>query len=54
MATQLNRAKALEWWNRLSTDSQKVLAKLQFPNIEFFLVETSSSRIQTIWEKSIT
>jgi hypothetical protein len=50
MTTQLNRAKALEWWKCLSTDSQKVLAKLQFPNIDFFLVETSSSRIQTIWE----
>lgn len=47
------RAKALEWWSNLKPEQQKWVAKLHFPNIDFFLITTSSSRIQTIWEKQV-
>jgi hypothetical protein len=47
------RAKALEWWRNLKPDQQNLVAKIHFPNIDFFLVTTSSSRIQTIWEKQV-
>jgi hypothetical protein len=47
------RAKALEWWRNLKPDQQNLVAKLHFPNIDFFLITTSSSRIQIIWEKQV-
>lgn len=47
------RAKALEWWRNLKPDQQNLVAKIHFPNIDFFLITTSSSRIQTIWEKQV-
>ena len=45
------RAKALGWWRNLKPYQQKMFAKIHFPNIDFFLITTSSSRIETIWEK---
>ena len=47
------REKALEWWRNLKPDQQKLFSKIHFPNIDFFLITTSSSRIETIWEKQL-
>lgn len=46
------RSRELEWWRELKTENKTVLARLYFPNMDFFLVDTSSSRIQTIWERA--
>lgn len=46
-----NREKALDWWKNMEMDQQIELSKKYFPNKDFLLITTSSSRIQFIWEK---
>ena len=44
---------AVEWWKNLKPEHQNLFAKIYFPNIDFFLVTISPSRIQRIWEKQV-
>jgi hypothetical protein len=50
-AEPTKRELALQWWRSMGESQQKVLAKSVFPDKEFFLISSSSSNIQRIWEK---
>ena len=43
------RAQALAWWRGLENDIKVELVKKHFPNYDFVLVDTSSSRIEIIF-----
>ncbi len=45
------RELALAWWRSLSQDEKLVIVKKHFPNSEFFLIDSSSSRIEQIYLK---
>ncbi len=51
MKQLLVRELALSWWRGLSSDEKLIMAKKYFPNSEFFLINTSSSKIEEMYLK---
>lgn len=45
-----DRLKALNWWKNLSENDKQNLSSLHFPKWTFEMVNSSSSKIQQIWE----
>jgi hypothetical protein len=45
------RKLSIEWWLQLPTEAQKELAQKYFPDKDFILITTSSTKIQFIWEQ---
>jgi len=43
--------KALRWWKLLSSQDRARLLSKYYPNDEWFILSTGSSRITTIWMK---
>lgn len=48
-----DREEALKWWRNLNPEQQKLVAKTHFPNMEFIMISTSSSRIEFIWKEEL-